>query len=78
MGKGERKLGEEVFRNQEILSELGTKGLDSGRGVQHVAMVRHFAAKVSDLGRDDFSAVGGGLERGADSVALEELSLGSI
>ena len=78
MGERKWKLGKEVFGYQKFLPELRTKCLDSGRGVQHVAMVRHFAAKVSDLGRDDFSAVGGGLERGADSVALEELSLGSI
>ena len=73
MGKRQREFRVQVFGYQEILSEFRTKGLDSRGGVQHIAVVGHFASEVSDFGGDDFSAVGGGLECGDYSVAFLEL-----
>ena len=78
MGERQGEPYVQVFRDQEILPEFGAEGLDSGGGVQHVAVVGHFASEVSDFGRDDFSAVGGGLEFGNYAVALFELVCGAL
>ena len=63
----------QVFRNQKILAEFRAESLDSGGRVQHIAVVGHFAAKVSDFGRYHFTAVGCRFERGDYAVTLLEL-----
>ena len=76
MGERQWKFRVQVFRNQEILPELGAECLDSRGGVQHVAVVGHFASEVSDFGGDDFSAVGCRLERRDYAVAFFEFVCG--
>ena len=73
VGEGAREHGVEVLGNQEFLPELGAERLDAAGGVQHVAVIGHLAAEITDLGRNDGTAVCSGLETRGDAVLLDEL-----
>lgn len=75
MGKGLWKNHKELVRDQKFLAKFGAKGLDSRGGVQNVAVVGHFAAEISDFGRDHFAAMGARFEFGPNAVLAQESML---
>lgn len=58
-----REFLEKLPRNEEFLAELAAQILQSGRRVDGVPVVSDFAPEIADLGHDDLSPVGRGLER---------------
>ncbi len=78
MGQGQGELAEKLLGDQKVLAQLGAEALDAGGGVQHVAVVCHFATEVAHFSRNHLAAVGGGLKVGGNAVASQELAAGVV